>query len=153
MPVKYGYDTVLDNAANNEQVGPLFTTPTVSAYLLDQQVFNYPAQLKHFHLSMAKPHTTYSPLLSCTVRGTRVHLQCERTGSKRHNSSCLLMQVYASTSDRVVQSSMDGINGTIFAYGVTSSGKTHTMMVSMHCCVMCHDFQSFEHAACTVTAV
>lgn len=55
MPVKYGYDTVLDNAANNEQV-------------------------------------------------------------------------YASTSDRVVQSSMDGINGTIFAYGVTSSGKTHTMM-------------------------
>lgn len=41
-----------------------------------------------------------------------------------------VMQVYASTSERVVQSSMDGINGTIFAYGVTSSGKTHTMMVS-----------------------
>ena len=40
------------------------------------------------------------------------------------------MQVYESTSERVVQSSMDGINGTIFAYGVTSSGKTHTMMVS-----------------------
>lgn len=40
------------------------------------------------------------------------------------------LQVYASTSERVVQSSMDGINGTIFAYGVTSSGKTHTMMVS-----------------------
>ncbi|KAL3142364.1 hypothetical protein ABBQ38_002701 [Trebouxia sp. C0009 RCD-2024] len=55
MPVKYGYDTVLDNAANNQQV-------------------------------------------------------------------------YASTSERVVQSSIDGINGTIFAYGVTSSGKTHTMM-------------------------
>lgn len=55
MPVKYGYDTVLDNDADNEQV-------------------------------------------------------------------------YESTSERVVQSSMDGINGTIFAYGVTSSGKTHTMM-------------------------
>ena len=39
-------------------------------------------------------------------------------------------QVYNNTSERVVQSSMDGINGTIFAYGVTSSGKTHTMMVS-----------------------
>ena len=42
----------------------------------------------------------------------------------------LQVQVYASTSEQVVQSSMDGINGTIFAYGVTSSGKTHTMMVS-----------------------
>ena len=45
------------------------------------------------------------------------------------------MQVYASTSERVVQSSMDGINGTIFAYGVTSSGKTHTMMVSANHCI------------------
>lgn len=48
------------------------------------------------------------------------------------NSQLLQLQVYTSTSERVVQSSMDGINGTIFAYGVTSSGKTHTMMVSAH---------------------
>ena len=40
-------------------------------------------------------------------------------------------QEYDITSERVVQSSMDGINGTIFAYGVTSSGKTHTMMESI----------------------
>ena len=48
----------------------------------------------------------------------------------------MFLQVYASTSERVVQSSMDGINGTIFAYGVTSSGKTHTMMVGTTCCIL-----------------
>ncbi|KAK9816490.1 hypothetical protein WJX72_000928 [[Myrmecia] bisecta] len=37
-------------------------------------------------------------------------------------------QVYKVTSEGIVASAMDGINGTIFAYGVTSSGKTHTMM-------------------------
>jgi hypothetical protein len=39
-------------------------------------------------------------------------------------------QVYRQIASPIVQSSLDGINGTIFAYGVTSSGKTHTMMVS-----------------------
>lgn len=37
--------------------------------------------------------------------------------------------VYKTIGSRIVRNSMDGINGTIFAYGVTSSGKTHTMMV------------------------
>ena len=36
--------------------------------------------------------------------------------------------VYETIASSIVQSSLDGINGTIFAYGVTSSGKTHTMM-------------------------
>ena len=38
-------------------------------------------------------------------------------------------EVYAATTAPIVATAMDGINGTIFAYGVTSSGKTHTMMV------------------------
>jgi len=29
---------------------------------------------------------------------------------------------------KVVETALSGVNGTIFAYGVTSSGKTHTMM-------------------------
>lgn len=37
-------------------------------------------------------------------------------------------KVYSTVASSIVQSAMDGINGTIFAYGVTSSGKTHTMM-------------------------
>ncbi|XP_021619419.1 kinesin-like protein KIN-7K, chloroplastic isoform X2 [Manihot esculenta] len=35
--------------------------------------------------------------------------------------------VYDIAAQHVVSGSMEGINGTIFAYGVTSSGKTHTM--------------------------
>ncbi|KAM0912255.1 hypothetical protein ACQ4PT_012945 [Festuca glaucescens] len=36
-------------------------------------------------------------------------------------------QVYDVAAQHVVSGAMDGIFGTIFAYGVTSSGKTHTM--------------------------
>jgi centromeric protein E len=35
--------------------------------------------------------------------------------------------VYDIAAHHVVNGAMEGINGTIFAYGVTSSGKTHTM--------------------------
>ncbi|KAI3995579.1 hypothetical protein MKX01_023324 [Papaver californicum] len=35
--------------------------------------------------------------------------------------------VYDVAAQHVIAGAMDGINGTIFAYGVTSSGKTHTM--------------------------
>ncbi|CAD7695675.1 unnamed protein product [Ostreobium quekettii] len=37
-------------------------------------------------------------------------------------------EVYQGVAEEVVRKAMSGINGTIFAYGVTSSGKTHTMM-------------------------
>ncbi|XP_051150892.1 kinesin-like protein KIN-7C, mitochondrial [Andrographis paniculata] len=36
-------------------------------------------------------------------------------------------QVYDVAAQHVVSSAMKGVNGTVFAYGVTSSGKTHTM--------------------------
>ncbi|KAG8389762.1 hypothetical protein BUALT_Bualt01G0012300 [Buddleja alternifolia] len=36
-------------------------------------------------------------------------------------------QVYDIAAQHVVGGAMEGINGTVFAYGVTSSGKTHTM--------------------------
>ena len=36
--------------------------------------------------------------------------------------------VYESVGSPVVQAALGGINGTIFAYGVTSSGKTYTML-------------------------
>ncbi|DAZ93632.1 TPA: hypothetical protein N0F65_007966 [Lagenidium giganteum] len=35
--------------------------------------------------------------------------------------------MYQSVAKRIVRSTLDGINGTIFAYGQTSSGKTYTM--------------------------
>lgn len=36
--------------------------------------------------------------------------------------------VYQQTGGPIIQSVMGGVNGTVFAYGVTSSGKTHTML-------------------------
>ncbi|KAL7583877.1 hypothetical protein Lser_V15G45707 [Lactuca serriola] len=36
-------------------------------------------------------------------------------------------EVYEVAAGPVIKAAMDGINGTVFAYGVTSSGKTHTM--------------------------
>ncbi|XP_047251136.1 kinesin-like protein KIN-7D, mitochondrial isoform X3 [Capsicum annuum] len=36
-------------------------------------------------------------------------------------------EVYEVAARPVVKAAMEGINGTVFAYGVTSSGKTHTM--------------------------
>ncbi|KAJ3675228.1 hypothetical protein LUZ60_004270 [Juncus effusus] len=35
--------------------------------------------------------------------------------------------VYDIAAQQVIRGAMEGINGTVFAYGVTSSGKTHTM--------------------------
>ena len=40
------------------------------------------------------------------------------------------MQVYQEACKPVVESALDGFNGTVFAYGVTSSGKMHTITVS-----------------------
>ena len=48
---------------------------------------------------------------------------------QRSEQAIICVQVYAATSSSIVRSAMDGLNGTVFAYGVTSSGKTYTMMV------------------------
>ncbi len=37
-------------------------------------------------------------------------------------------QVYEKTTRDIVEKVVGGFNGTVFAYGQTSSGKTHTMM-------------------------
>ncbi|CAH8358825.1 unnamed protein product [Eruca vesicaria subsp. sativa] len=37
------------------------------------------------------------------------------------------MDVYDVATRPVVKAAMEGLSGTVFAYGVTSSGKTHTM--------------------------
>ncbi|KAK6159515.1 hypothetical protein DH2020_006829 [Rehmannia glutinosa] len=39
----------------------------------------------------------------------------------------ITQEVYEVAARPVVKAAMEGINGTVFAYGVTSSGKTHTM--------------------------
>ncbi|MEQ2267805.1 Kinesin heavy chain isoform 5C, partial [Xenotaenia resolanae] len=41
-------------------------------------------------------------------------------------------QVYNACAKQIVRDVLDGYNGTIFAYGQTSSGKTHTMEGKLH---------------------
>ena len=41
--------------------------------------------------------------------------------------------VYTATAKRIVEDVLCGYNGTIFAYGQTSSGKTHTMEGTLGC--------------------
>ena len=36
-------------------------------------------------------------------------------------------QIYDEVAAEIVQSALDGFNGTIFAYGQTGTGKTYTM--------------------------
>ena len=38
--------------------------------------------------------------------------------------------MYNEVADPIVMATIDGFNGTLFAYGQTSSGKTHTMQVA-----------------------
>lgn len=40
-------------------------------------------------------------------------------------------KVYTATAKEIVEDVLSGYNGTIFAYGQTSSGKTHTMEVKL----------------------
>ena len=38
------------------------------------------------------------------------------------------VDVYDTAAKPIIDSVLEGFNGTIFAYGQTSSGKTHTML-------------------------
>jgi centromeric protein E len=40
------------------------------------------------------------------------------------------MQVYHSVAEDIVKAAVEGVNATVFAYGQTSTGKTHTMFGS-----------------------
>jgi centromeric protein E len=44
------------------------------------------------------------------------------------NPEATTAQVYSNVASDIVKGVVGGINGTIFAYGQTSSGKTHTML-------------------------
>jgi hypothetical protein len=43
------------------------------------------------------------------------------------DTDCKTLTVYNTFAKKIVLGCMEGVNGTIFAYGQTSSGKTHTM--------------------------
>jgi centromeric protein E len=52
------------------------------------------------------------------------------TYDKVFGPSVTTLDIYKEVAEPVINASLDGYNGTIFAYGQTSSGKTHTLMGS-----------------------
>ncbi|KAK3006762.1 hypothetical protein RJ639_016203 [Escallonia herrerae] len=52
--------------------------------------------------------------------------------NKVFGQSTATQEVYEIAARPVVKAAMEGVNGTVFAYGVTSSGKTHTMHGDHH---------------------
>jgi len=60
-------------------------------------------------------------LIGCTANFSQHSL--DRVYGENEESSA----IYEGTASDLVRSAMEGINGTIFAYGQTSSGKTWTM--------------------------
>eukprot|EP01091_Cochliopodium_minus_P001063 TRINITY_DN1093_c0_g1_i2.p1 TRINITY_DN1093_c0_g1~~TRINITY_DN1093_c0_g1_i2.p1 ORF type:complete len:956 (-),score=362.75 TRINITY_DN1093_c0_g1_i2:31-2898(-) len=73
-----------------------------------------------------------SPILQIT-EGKNIYLNPE-SGQKQHFSfdrvfdgSCTQREVYEAAAKPVIDFLLEGYNGTLFVYGQTSSGKTHTM--------------------------
>lgn len=52
----------------------------------------------------------------------------EYTFDALHIDPMVTADLYFKKIQPVVQAAMEGFNGTVFAYGQTASGKTHTMM-------------------------
>ncbi|XP_021849955.1 kinesin-like protein KIN-7D, mitochondrial [Spinacia oleracea] len=68
-----------------------------------------------------------------TVRSEYSPATCAYAFDKVFGPNATTEEVYDIAARPVVKSSMDGVNGTVFAYGVTSSGKTHTMHGDQSC--------------------
>lgn len=76
----------------------------------------------------------YNSITQCTPAGKplpeRIHNRTFFSFDKTFGESSTTRQVYEDTSKGIVESVVRGLNGTIFAYGQTSSGKTFTMQGS-----------------------
>ncbi len=76
----------------------------------------------------------YDSVAQCTSSGKplpeRIQNRNFFTYDKTFGESSTTRQIYENTSRGIVDSVANGLNGTIFAYGQTSSGKTFTMQGS-----------------------
>ena len=50
------------------------------------------------------------------------------TFDRTFDTNATQLEIYDTAVQPIVESCLEGYNGTIFAYGQTSSGKTHTML-------------------------
>ena len=75
---------------------------------------------------------TFKSELTCAVNGinkvTGSTELIDYTFDKTFDTNATQLEIYDTAVLPIVESCLEGYNGTIFAYGQTSSGKTHTML-------------------------
>jgi len=95
---------------------------------------NFSSVLLRLLVAWQVPARLTSMMLLHVLQCTRVHLARGSLyiGFADHHVLCPLLptQVFDQLGQATVEPVLSGISGTVFAYGVTSSGKTHTMMGS-----------------------
>ena len=69
----------------------------------------------------------YSSMLLCCFYTMSIQQLTFFLADQMFDTDCKTLAVYNTFAQQIVRGCMEGVNGTIFAYGQTSSGKTHTM--------------------------
>ena len=83
------------------------------------------------HLSISTPHLRSAAV---TVANATAAAAIATTATDNvFNPEATTREVFDSTAKDIVRSVCRGYNGTIFAYGQTASGKTHTMQGRSPC--------------------
>ncbi|KAL4585659.1 hypothetical protein LXL04_010282 [Taraxacum kok-saghyz] len=109
----------------------------------DKQKVALEAKAK-YALTVSLPDDIYSFVMHCEsakemwdnlillFEGTDETRECRSFLDWVFGPTTTTRHVYDIAAQHVVSGAMEGVNGTIFAYGVTSSGKTHTMHTPDH---------------------
>ena len=101
---------------------PLEISSRISISIIHQYLFNASFSMRYSH-SDAFISRYYRSLETTSTSKESVVYRVDNV----FDESCSNLDVYNKTTSKIVKSVLDGFNGTVFAYGQTSSGKTHTM--------------------------
>lgn len=129
MKVKFAFDNVMGNISSNKQV---------LAHPKSRHLGQYAGKaLASIYCKEANKSiiVVNAGLLAVNCMQSQKPLNASNLHPRLSDQEMKTMykQVYNRTAKGIVAAAMDGLNATIFAYGVTSSGKTYTMMVSCTC--------------------
>ena len=101
---------------------PLEISSRISISIIHQYLFNASFSMRYSHSDAFISRYYRSQETTSTSKESVVYRV-----DNVFDESCSNLDVYNKTTSKIVKSVLDGFNGTVFAYGQTSSGKTHTM--------------------------
>nr|XP_008532342.1 PREDICTED: kinesin-1 heavy chain [Equus przewalskii] len=89
-------------------------------------------KVKYLMTSLKELKNIHSPLICVVETSVSVFQSKPYAFDRVFQSNTSQEQVYNDCAKKIVKDVLEGYNGTIFAYGQTSSGKTHTMEGKLH---------------------